>query len=624
MSENKNKRDYTGLWLHCIHILFVIASFFVIARIVHIVLFYDVDERCAHRFHMNVSRKSLNPVRGSILAYDGRPLAVSSPLYQTYMDCAVHKTEYERTPDKEKEWRVEARLLADSLSAMFGDNTPEGYYRMIIREREAGHHYVKIGKPVSLTDYRRIEAFPLFKRGRNYSGVQNKVFDSRSYPYGSLARRTIGYVKDNSVNGGNDIGIESSFNKELHGKDGYMYMRTSDAGMIPDKDSSRVKSVDGLDVRTTIDIDIQDIAHNSLLKGIQEDGRIKDGCCIIMDVKTGAIRAMVNLARSSDGSIGETINIAISRAGAPGSVFKAATMMSLLEDGKVEFSDSIPTNGGKNPGFVADDHITKYERATGRKYVGLMHSFKHSYNYTFRYLVNEYYKGNEKHFIQNLSKYGLGSLLTDTEFDIEGLAKAYLPGEKDPKKEYWDATKLPSISTGYSIKETPLHILNFYNTIANGGKMMKPYLVESLESHGTVKKHFGPGVLKNSICSKSTRDSLVVALEKVIDEGTGTSLRNAKFKVAGKTGTARIEDGGLKGSYRATFVGFFPSDAPKYSAIIVTFSYPGMGTLYGASNIKLYKDIVNRIYALDTESGDAITHKGRMPKWNRNSQNETK
>lgn len=621
MEPQKKQRDSIGTVLYGLYLLFLLLSVVVLVRIAYLQLFYKPDPAIAAWFKPRSEKVVLEPLRGAIIARDGRLLAMSTPLYQIFMDCTVMKKAYKDQPEKEAEWREKAKALSVGLAGIFGDKTWNAYYDLIISSREAGKAYVKIGRRVDHETMKRIAALPLFEEGPNRGGFLPKKFDSRQYPYGSLARRTIGYVKDNSKSSGNSmIGLEGRFDYVLHGKEGVEWMKVTDnRDRIHNYDSVYVRPEDGLDVRTTLDIDIQDIADQALRRQIEESPKVEGGCAIVMDVETGAIRAMVNLLRDSvSGKMNESYNMAIGRAGEPGSVFKTSTLMSLLEDGKVTLSDEIPTNHGAVKGFSIDNHIIDYERENKTNKISVLHGFEISSNYVFRRLAIDAYGSSPKVMIDKLYRYKLGEAY---DFDLDGFTTPTIPS---PDSRYWSNTDLGSIAIGYTVAITPLHTVTFYNAIANKGRMMKPYLVESIEENGIVREKRGPSVLSGSICSRATADTLTRALTMVTEEGTGkTQLGGASCPVAGKTGTARIaQSGGYtneKGQiqYQGTFVGFFPANAPKYTTIVVLYSNPGTGILYGGTMpAKAFREIVDKVYALDSANGTVLSAKAPMPKWN--------
>lgn len=649
-NDNIGKNNRESRWIMVIHICFLLCAIVVLCRIVHIqCCFKDSDPYLARYFKPPVRKVEIEPVRGNILSHDGRLLAVTVPMYQVYMDCSVRKKEfhdkqvnddpYKETvwidgvrkqvrktgAEMEADWRSQAGELAKGLSNIYG-NTADYWRKLILSGRDKGSRHVRIGGLVDHETLVKIKKLPLFEKGPNKGGIIVEKVETRQYPYGSLARRTIGYVKDNSKsNGNNAIGLEGSFNYALHGTTGYKWLKTADKrSRIASKDSSYVAPENGKDIRTTLDIDIQDIADKALRTQMSTDDAkdVEGGCVIVMDVRTGAVRAMVNLLRdSTSGRLSEAYNYAIGQAGEPGSVFKTATLMSVLDDGKARLSDEMPTNHGRIRYFNADTHILDYERENHTDRITIKHGYEISSNYVFRKLAIDNYGDDPQKFLDNLYQYKFGEAF---DFDLKGLMPPTLPSPKDPG---WSGTSLGSVAIGYSVSVTPLQILTFYNAIANKGRMMKPYLVEDIEVNGDAVEKRGQSVLNASICSKSTADTLTAGLMSITQEGTATKLKNAKLPVAGKTGTARMildpkiakkgapyEDKYGRKRHQATFVGFFPAENPKYSAIVVMYSKLGEKTTFGGTFPALtMKDIVDNIYCLESDNGVMIKGGGKMP-----------
>lgn len=613
--------------LYYLYAAFLVLSVILVGRIAYIQWFWKPDKSIEKYFRPASVKSVIDPERGAIIGNDGKLLAMSTPLYELFMDCTVRKDYFESKGKEgkkmESEWLDKAKLFAKGLSAEIGGDG-ENYWKMIQKGRKEGARYLRLGHPVDRETLLRLQKLPLMEEGQYKSGIIVRKKDTRQYPYGKLAMRTIGYVKDNSnSNGNNHIGLEGKYDYVLHGKEGEMWLRPTDnKERIQNYDSLYVKPEDGLDVRTTLDITMQDIVDKALRRQIEDNKAIEMGCAIIMDVKTGAIRSMVNLMRdSTDWSLNETFNMAIGLNSEPGSVFKATTLMTALEDGVIQsLDDRIPTNNGIIPGYPQDDHVI------GMKDISILHGFEISSNYVFRYLAVKNYAENPKKFLDKLYLYKLGQAF---DFDLDGLREPEIP---NPDSQMWSATDLGSVAMGYAIKETPLHILTFYNAVANKGKMMKPYLVESIEKNGVVKTKKGPSVLNASICSKATADTLLRAMKAVTSDGGTAALRlkGAKMTVAGKTGTSRqvlsgeeIKKYGMSspyvtkdGSYHnlATFVGFFPADEPKYSAIICLKSYLIRGSVYGGVlPAAAMREIVDALYALDPEMGNELEPKGQVP-----------
>ena len=611
--------------LYYLYAAFLLLTLVLIGRIAWIQWGWKPSKEVVKYFRPVSEKSVIYPERGAIIGCDGKLLALSTPMYELFMDCTVRKDYFESKGKDgkrmEAEWQEKAKEFAKGLSAEMGGDG-ENYWKMIRKGREDGAKYLRLGHAVDRETLLRLQKLPLMNEGQYRSGVIVRKKDTRQYPFGNLARRTIGYVKDNSnSNGNNHIGLEGKYDYVLHGKEGEIWLRPTDnRERIQNYDSLYVRPEDGLDVRTTLDITIQDIVDKALRRQIEDNKSIEMGCAILMDVKTGAIRSMVNLMRdSTDWSLNETFNMAIGLNSEPGSVFKATTLMTALEDGVItSLDDRIPTNNGILPGYPPDDHVR------GMKDISILHGFEISSNYVFRYLAVKNYADNPKRFLDKLYLYKLGQAF---DFDLEGLSAPELPNPDSPR---WSATDLGSVGMGYAIKETPLHILTFYNAVANKGKMMKPYLVESIEKDGVVKTKKGPAVLNASICSKATADTMLRAMKAVTSEGTATRLKGARVQVAGKTGTSRqvlsgeeIKKYGMStpyvtkdGSYHnlATFVGFFPADEPKYSAIICLKSYLIRGSVYGGVlPAAAMREIVDALYALDPTWGKELESKVSIP-----------
>jgi len=536
IKKESRKRDKIGMTLYILYLLFLFMAIVIVVRITHIQLFYKPDNSLSKYLRPKSIKENIEPTRGAIIAHDGRLLAMSTPMYQIYMDCTVLKAKNNKS--EETKWRSKARELAKGLSQIYKDKSGAEYYKIIITGRERGSRYVKIGKPIDHEILQSIKRLPLFNEGQYKGGIIIQKNDTRQYPYGALARRTIGYVKDNNKsNGNNKIGLEGRFDYILHGKEGYKWMKIADnKAIIPNTDSAFVKAEDGKDLRTTLNIDIQDIADDAL------------------------------------------------------------------------------------KGFSRDQHIVDYERINKTDKMTVLHGFEISSNYIFRKLAIDNYGNRPKKMLDKLYLYKLGEAY---DFDLAGFKSPTIPS---PDSKNWSGTDLGSIAIGYSVTVTPLHILTFYNAIANKGKMMKPYIVEDIEENGIVREKRGPSVLNGSICSKATADTLTRALKRVAEEGTGRRmLKGAICPIAGKTGTSRIvldpkytrisknpyEDEKGRKQYQATFVGFYPADKPQYSVIVVIYSYLNREIFYGGTLPAMtFREIVDKTIALNPLNGEAIRKTG--------------
>ena len=608
------KRDRIGVILYLLYVVLLLASVVLILRIIGIQLFFNPDPKIEAALTPSNTVSVIEPARGNILDAEGRLLAISCPIYQFYMDCTVLKDT--NTPEQEQAWLAKANELSKGLAAEFGDRTPDQYYKLIKDGRAAGRKYVRLGRPVDRNAYNRIIELPLFRDGRYRSGMIVEQENIRQYPYGKLARRTIGFVRGNKSPVTNThIGLEGKFDYVLHGQEGREWMRVTDYGRVRNSDSAYVKAVDGKDLRITLNIDYQDIADKALREQITEEPDLEGACLVLMETRTGAIRAMVNLVREDGtGPFEEIQNLAIGRKGEPGSVFKTVTLMSVLNDGYIKsLEETLPATTGHVAGTsINDAHIPDFARQHQTNRISVLDGFKISSNYVFATLAVQNYgidkskgrgKGLEKteKFLQNIYNYKLGEAFS---FDLDGLQTPTIP---NPSTRYWTDTDLGSIGFGYSTEETPLHILTFYNAIANKGRMMKPYLVEDIEENGIVTERRGPGVLNAAVCSRAVADTITRALKAVTEEGTAKRLKGAKCTVAGKTGTSfgtyengQYSDAYGRRKYQGTFVGFFPAEDPQYSIICTVYSKPtGKSFQGGGIPARAIRTVIDKLYNID-------------------------
>ena len=632
----KQGRDRIGVTLWWLYCLFLVLSAVFIVRICTIQFGWKPDQELERYFQPKRYEHIEKPERGAIMDCNGKLLAISTPMYNINMDCTVRKEEFamaktaRKRDSLENDWKRKARLLSNELPKVLKEDgkNADYYYNLIVSHRYSdlkGRKNVSIAKNISHQTYLELKELPLFNEGRFKSGMIKTEIETRQYPYGSLAGRVIGDVRINKNNPEESryLGIEGQYNHVLRGKDGKQWMKRTDKGSIVDQDSAIVKVMHGQDIRTTIDIDIQDIADRALRKYIAEDEAIEGGCVVVMDVKTGAVKAMVNLQKNSKGDLGENFNMAIGRPGEPGSVFKAVTLATLLEDGHTTLETRIPTNHGKMddlPKIKDDQYIKNFERDNNTNRISIIDGFKISSNYVFRRLIIDNYQDNPQEFTNRLYEYKLN--------DSFGFDLTEKGGTRSRIKDSVSKYDLASLAIGYSTMQTPLNMVTFYNAIANNGKMMKPYLIESFEEKGQVVKKFGPQILNGSVFSKATADTLTRALKMVTLEGTGTRLKNAKCVVAGKTGTAwavlNANENPTKKDvflsvngerkYQATFVGFFPADEPKYTAIVVVYTRLTKGNVYGGViPAKTFKEIVDNLWALDSTWGEKFQARAKVP-----------
>lgn len=599
--KEKVTKDRIGVWLYLSYIAMLIASIFVIVKIVSIMFNLGLDPRTVAVLTPKSTLRIEQAQRGNIYDCNGRLLAITYPRYQIHIDCTVQKGK--NSESQEQKWHEAAKEFAKGIVKYFPEKTADEYYKMIADGRKNGRTYLKIGTPVNNNIYKEIKTLPLASWDSYRGGVRAETVFQRYYPYDRLASRTIGFVRNGQTKTGNDfVGLDGYWDKELKGVDGRRYVRETDFGMVANSDSVESKAIKGKDLYSTINIDYQAIADQALRKQIDTITDLQEACLILMDVETGAIRSMVNLSRAIYGKFDEVNNISIGRKNEPGSVFKTVTLMSVLNDGYIKsLEETLPATNGRVVGTsIRDDHIPDFVRQHKTNKISVIDGFKISSNYVFATLAVKYYgntPANTDRFLQNIANYNLADTIS---FDIKGLLKPTVPNRKS---RYWSNTDLGSVAFGYSTEMTPLHIVTYYNAIANKGKMMKPYLVEKIEG----RNDLGSKVLRDSICSKAVADTITRALRAVAEEGTGRGVRNAKLAVAGKTGTSygtfpngKYTDASGRRKYQGTFVGFFPADNPKYTILCEVFSNPTRKQFQGGSiPAKVVKEVVDKLYYID-------------------------
>ena len=567
-------------------------------------------------YSAKTTREDILPcTRGSILADDGRYLAFSIPEYRMGMDCVQ--------PDSAT-FAQGIDSLAICLANFYKDKKAAQYKKEIVDRRKeglnGGRRYIFLNRRLlTYQEMKEVSSFPILREGRGRGGRDEVKVDHRTYPYGRLGFRTLGYIKDQSEIP--TIGIEGSCDSILRGTDGLQPMRlTEGRNWIVDTDRETIAPIDGLDVQLTLDIDMQDLAQNALMHILGKTSELHAGTVVVMEVATGEIKAMVNLEKNGKGGYDETYNYAIGRKGEPGSVFKCATLTTLLEDKKITLDTELPAtvtwNYGGGAPFV-DHYLDRYST------ISVKRAFEISSNNIFRILAARYYDKNPKEFLDKLNNER--RITYNFPFELKGMAKANL---KDPDMKTgrgaWNMKDLPQIAMGYTVEITPLHTLNFYNAIANEGVMMRPHLVRNYQKEGQIIQEFKPEKI-GTVCSKETAHEVWKAMRGVVTSkgGTGyTRFEGCPVAVAGKTGTARIvfpntgryEDRAGHKMHQATFVGFFPYESPKYSMIVVVYSEPTFANFYGATyGGPVFREVAEGIYASAIDWQEPIPRKGSLP-----------
>lgn len=650
----QKKDNRTSDWLMVCHIAVVALACVVVLKIVWLQFIWHPGDNWERIFGIPARTVKETPERGDILTYDGKVLATSIPLYQIRMDCKVRKDYFRDLDDPakndkaglkrgaaaEQAWRDSARVLSGQLSGIFPDQSAEEFYELIIgnRDSQRGGRDVKIGGVIDQPTMMRVKTFTLFNQGKYKGGLKMDTLDTRQYPYGSLCYRAIGQVRNNAEIKNNNIGIEGKFNYALHGEDGTSHKIITDGqNFVQDDRRRNIPAVRGLDVRTTLNVEFCGIADRTLRRYMEAEADILQGCVMIMDRKTGAIRAMVNLRKDSEGNIGESWNSCIGEANHPGSVFKTVTMLMAMDDKGMTINSPVPAKSVVTYHGVAltDKHLNTSIFPSG--YATLEQGLMISSNNVFRQVAINGYADKPQDFVSKLYEY---KLMEQFDFDIDGLAKPSCKNPKDKMTEKnvtgWSPLDLPQMSFGYALRVTPLHILAFYNAIANNGRMMKPYLVESLERDGKVIEKRGGEVLNATICKENTAKEIGKALLSVTTKcesdhvyGTGYwAFKDCKIQVAGKTGTAFLpfkqtingktvfNDTGANGErvINATFAGFFPYENPEYTAVVSFKTGPTTNMrLEGARCGRILKDIINEMYNFCPEWQEALPTAASLP-----------
>ena len=544
---------------------------------------------------MTIRDITIQPNRGDIYASGNRLLATSMPYYEIRMDLRAAGL-----TDRLFNNNIDSLCLA--LAKLFRDISAPAYRAELVKARQERKRFHLLQRRVSYTQLKELKKFPLFRLGQNTGGLIVIQDNQRIHPHGNLASRTIGYTTKGES--GNVVGIEGAYDHHLRGVAGVKLMQLiSGNTWMPVNERNEVEPLDGVDVVTTIDVDIQDVATNALLRQLMAH-RAHHGTAILMEVHTGEIKAVANLERTSTGGYSETYNYALGEISEPGSTFKLMSLLVALEDGYVKLEDSLDTGNGEI--YFFNQRISDARRG-GYGKLSVKEVFELSSNVGISMLIDRFYNGREKEFVNRLYSMGLNEK-TGVEIRGEGTPDIKYPGDK-----LWSGISLPMMSIGYEVRMTPLQILTFYNAIANNGKMVKPKFVSALQYHGNIIEKFPVEVINPAVSSPPAIRSARKMLEGVVEYGTAINLRNANYKIAGKTGTAQIANEkygyttNSKVSHQASFVGYFPADNPRYSCIVVVNS-PSNNVYYG--NLvagPIFREIADKVYATSLDMHEPIT-----------------
>lgn len=538
--------------------------------------------------------RTVDAQRGNIYSSDGRLLATTLPTFDIRFDLKAGGL-------KDSIFRNHVRGLSIKLGKRFPNRSARAWESRLTRAWKNEERYHLIKKKVDYRTMLAMKTWPIWNRGKNSGGLIVIENRTRKAPFGQLANRTVGYVKlgqnGEKLDG---VGLEASFHEQLKGVVGRrLEQRVTGGVWVPVSDESFIEPENGLDIVTTIDVNVQDVTESSL-RSVLKENSAEWGTAIVMEVKTGKIKSIANLKRNSSGRYSEDYNYAIGYGGEPGSTMKLATLAALIEDGYVSVRDSVDVNHGKlrlAGRVVHDSGGTKHLRN-----VTVKDAFRLSSNVAFTRLAHKYYNAQPKKFLGHLSDFHF-----DRKFGIE-IEGENQPFYRNPKDDGWSKMSVSSIAFGYEIAMSPLHMLSFYNTVANDGKMMKPYMVESIQEKRKAKKEFKPVVLSEQLLSANTVQQLKECLVSVVEDGTAKNLFSKDYQSAGKTGTTKLHVPGAHYGqyYTASFAGFFPAEKPKYSCIVVV-NKPRSGKYYGGLVAgPVFKAVADMLYARSLDIQEPI------------------
>ena len=592
MSSTKFDHKKTPLRFSCLVIIMMAVTLAMLGKALYMMtaerkFWLDVSER------VKLDSTAITPTRGNILSCDGKLMASSLPEFEIFMD---FKTLHDAGTDTL--WRKNIDAIAKGLNNIFPERSAHDFKTYLEEGRAKQSRYWPIWpKRIDYNTLCDVRALPVFNIKSKYrSGFIFKEYNARKHPYGSLALRTIGDLfgkKDSAI-----CGIELSFDRELRGIDGVKHRRK-----ILNKylDIIDTPPTDGLDVVTTIDVGIQDLAERALVQELKEPDVHGDvGVAIVMEVATGDIKAIVNMEKCGDGEYRERKNHAVSDLMEPGSVFKTASIMVALDDGVVDTTARVETAGGVWPMYGREMRDHNWRRG-GYGMLTLPQTLMVSSNIGVSRIIDDHYRNCPEKYVEGIHRLGLAD---DLKLPIAGSspAKIRMPKKDKRGKQYvnWSKTTLPWMSIGYETQVPPISTVTFYNAIANNGKMMRPRLVKAVMKDGEVIKEFPPVVMRSSICKSKTLGEIQTILEHVVSQGLGKRAGSPSFKVAGKTGTAQVAKGGgyKMGTvhYLLSFAGYFPADAPRYSCI-VCIQKSGLPASGGGMSGKVFHDIAEGIMA---------------------------
>ncbi len=534
------------------------------------------------------SYREVKATRGNIYSEDGYLLATSLPFYRLSFDPGV---------SNDQVFNQHIDSLSLLLSTFFKEKNPSEYKRKLLDARKTGKRYLRLSsRMLNYQEKKTVSQWPLFSLGKNKGGVLFEKVDRRFRPFHDLGLRTVGFVNEDSKG----VGLEYSFDQTLTGQHGRaLFQRVSGGHWKPVLDGSEVRAKEGYDIVTTLDVNLQDVAQAALKKHLSEH-HADYGCVVLMEVNTGHIKAMANLGKNEHGNYIEKYNYAVGSHGItePGSTFKLASILALLEEKHSRPGDTIDT--GKGVFEFYDKKMTDAkEEGYGR--ITMSEAFSKSSNIGISRLVHDCFYKKPDAYLDYMQRFGL------TEAIPFQMASDARPFFRKPSDKRWSGTTLPWMSIGYEVQLSPIHMLTFYNAIANKGKMISPIIVKEIKQADQVIQTFEPQIIKKKICSDRTLAEAHQMLIQVVDQGTAKNVKNNNYKLAGKTGTAqKVVNGRYTRSYYTSFIGYFPADAPKYSCIVIIDNPKGFRQYANDVAAPVFKEIADKIFATDLKLHQAM------------------
>ncbi|MBJ6118542.1 transpeptidase family protein [Pontibacter sp. BT310] len=567
-----------------VRVAFLVICFFACAIVykICVIQITDGEKWKAISKERRIYYRPVFATRGNIYSDNESIMATSLPFYRVAFDPTIADAQA---------FNAGIDSLSMLLSRFYGDKSEDYYRRKIKNARHAGRQYIRLNsRQINYQDKKMMAKWPVFRGGKNKGGVIFEKVEKRFKPFGMLAERTIGFINEDK----NGAGLEYSFNNNLAGTDGEALFERIAGGSKPIYDGTEVKPQHGYDIKTTIDINLQDVAENALYKALEKTDA-DYGTVIMMEVKTGEIKAMANLGKTKGGYI-EDYNYAVGAQGRtePGSTFKLASMMALFEYApEVNLTDTIDTGDGRyriKDTYMTDAKINGYGKIT------VQQVFEKSSNIGVAKLMETHFGSNQQAYVDYLDKFGLGNTLG---FQLDGEARPFI---KHPQDRTWYGTTLTSMAIGYETKFSPLQILALYNAVANNGTKIQPIIVKEIRKADKVVQSFKTRVLVEKVCSDATLKKVRGMLEGVVENGTARNIKSADYTVAGKTGTARkVKEGKYVREYSTSFAGYFPADNPKYSCIVIIDSPKGVNVYGSDVAAPVFKELADKAYARDLE-----------------------